>query len=468
MNPRSSRALRAVSRLAAALGCCASIALGAACNPSSQTGETPGCPEGNVRCSGSVRQVCDAVGIWNDTLCPHGCDNGACLSCTPSKDTRCSGNTLQSCNSDAQWEDDEVCALGCKEGSCTVCAPGSELRCQSNTVEECNEDGQWQPQGVCTQACIDGHCAACLPGKDVQCVGNVAQRCNELGNWEDEQTCLVLCAAGKCLPCVPGALRCEGDAVQTCSADGQWEVTLPCPPCTGCSNIAAECVTNQPDGAICDDADSCTKHDTCQGGSCTGQPLCTSLDPCGTGACEAATGTCVSLPDGTACDDGDICSPSESCQAGTCQGGDHAAAHWEPGAAPADPRFVAMEHIVIDTLTGLIWQRELEWPPVMKDWAGAKAHCAALSLPGYPSGFRLPTRVELASIVDYEKATAPTLDEEVFLGIEAAPADAKQHFFWTASPRHGSNPAQAWTVYFKDGSILYPETVIPLRVRCAR
>ena len=55
--------------------------------------------------------------------------------------------------------------------------------------------------------------------------------------------------------------------------------------------------------------------------------------------------------------------------------------------------------IVLDKVTGLIWQRSVSAPSYT--WTEAKSYCEGLTLAGY-SDWRLPTRIELVSLVTGE------------------------------------------------------------------
>lgn len=91
-----------------------------------------------------------------------------------------------------------------------------------------------------------------------------------------------------------------------------------CDPGTGqCSN------PSKADGSACDDGDSCTQVDGCEGGVCVGgQPVvCEGVTQChGLGACDPGTGVCTyeEAPDDSPCDDGNTCTLQERCRAGSC------------------------------------------------------------------------------------------------------------------------------------------------------
>src|SRR5205814_10276740 len=72
-----------------------------------------------------------------------------------------------------------------------------------------------------------------------------------------------------------------------------------------------------PDGTACSDGNACTQTDACQGGSCTGTNpvVCTAQDQChDAGTCDPASGQCSNpaKPDGAACNDGDTCTQTDT------------------------------------------------------------------------------------------------------------------------------------------------------------
>jgi hypothetical protein len=73
-----------------------------------------------------------------------------------------------------------------------------------------------------------------------------------------------------------------------------------------------------------------------------------------------------------------------------------------PNPASYDAR---LNGVVLDRVTGLMWQREALAPNA---FAEAEAGCSALDLAGF-CDWRLPTRIELVSLVDFTRA-APAFD----------------------------------------------------------
>jgi len=127
-------------------------------------------------------------------------------------------------------------------------------------------------------------------------------------------------------------------------------------------------------------------------------------------------------------------------------------------AAGLGSRYVAADGglSVLDRATGLRWQAAVSGTSY--NWADGKTYCASntAALPG--SGWRLPTRRELGSIVDR------TMHEPSIDAIFAAGPNARQ--FWSVTPRIFSG--DAWYVDFLWGHGLPEPTVTQYRVRCVR
>ncbi len=96
------------------------------------------------------------------------------------------------------------------------------------------------------------------------------------------------------------------------------------------------------------------------------------------------------------------------------------------------PSYDAGANTVKDTRSGLEWQRAVAAPPV--DWGSAKAYCAGLSLDG--GGWRVPSRDELVSMMDYGKLPWPAVFGK---------PDINQPYFW-ASDTSAGDPKLAWTI----------------------
>jgi hypothetical protein len=98
---------------------------------------------------------------------------------------------------------------------------------------------------------------------------------------------------------------------------------------------------------------------------------------------------------------------------------------------------------VTDLITGLLWQ---EQPPAQTfTWSetgaagSAQAYCAALNLGGH-SGWRLPTYVELWSLMNLD-GTTPSINSTAFPNTDAF------YSFWAATP-YATTTGDAWCVGF--------------------
>jgi len=373
-----------------------------------------------------------------------------------------------------------------------VCDEG-EKRCASgNTLQTCEKSGQWNSGAPCDgQTCdpaarkCDGECA---PGGK-RCVGDTPKECDLSGRWAGGVACDVAagmhCSGGACVvTCTPGDIRCLGENTpQICDAGGEWSDNGPlCLPCTGCDPSTGKCRTSPlPDTSPCQDpANKCILVGTCQSGVCNPTPDgsvdCVAAGPCSPGVCDPSTGTCAAM-EGAPCDDGDVCTASSTCQAGICTSnplGNHAWAHWDPQLAPTStpplPRYTWTKKVVHDGVTGLTWQREV--PALAYSLLDAQRYCSCLNgakntiscdtdkIPGYTSGWRVPTRIELVSIVDYSQQ-APAIDQVAFPGTPS-------EFFWLSPLTLDGSPSVP-VVYFLTGNISYGSSVdTPWRVRCVR
>ncbi len=112
--------------------------------------------------------------------------------------------------------------------------------------------------------------------------------------------------------------------------------------------------------------------------------------------------------------------------------------------------------VVVDRVTGLIWQRNL--PEKFYTFEAAQRQCDGLDLAGHRD-WRLPSRIELVSLLDTTRIQ-PSIDMAAF---PSTPID----WFWTSS-LSADNPGAAWYVYFYFG---YPKTddkTNSFSVRCVR
>jgi hypothetical protein len=116
--------------------------------------------------------------------------------------------------------------------------------------------------------------------------------------------------------------------------------------------------------------------------------------------------------------------------------------------------------VVVDNVTGLVWQGQV--PSGEFTWAEAKAYCAGLKYGGL-TGWRLPSRIELISIVDYGQMF-PAIDRDAF---PDTPSTTYDHGYWSSSPYFG-DPNYAWAVDFGFGYVNYVNVTVGQPVRCVQ
>jgi len=124
------------------------------------------------------------------------------------------------------------------------------------------------------------------------------------------------------------------------------------------------------------------------------------------------------------------------------------------GGAPYPADYRVDVETVEDLVTGFIWERGAS--EAKETFADAAARCATLSLAGRDD-FRLPSRVELASILDPTRT--PSIDRDAF---GATPED----YFWTSSLVPGTD-GFAYGLYFGGGEMVTARMDTPgAYVRC--
>lgn len=373
--------------------------------------------------------------------------------------------SLLSCN----W------VLGIDQLGTDGCEPRAR-RCIENTPWVCEGDRTWYSLAPCVdQTCIAGLCVGECAPSEARCKGNTTQTCDANGQWADGVLCQApeQCSHGACMvACSPGDLRCSGDQPQLCDANGQWrDDGPPCHPCTGCDpDIAACAASPKPDGASCLDPNKCTLTATCQGGQCVAKSSVVCIEGgCSSGTCDPATGSC-DVKDGTSCDGGESCGELAVCKGGVCNpGADHAWAHWDvTQAPPVRYTYTKDSPVTYDNLTHLMWQRTGGGGSVDHD--GAKSYCDCLNgiegpvpcaeIPGYSTGWRLPTRIELASLIDLGIVN-PSIDSVAF-------PDVKANWYWSSTVRADAQGVRAVTVHFGSGDQELQTLDSVAHVRCVR
>ncbi|MBV9948403.1 MAG: DUF1566 domain-containing protein [Myxococcales bacterium] len=101
---------------------------------------------------------------------------------------------------------------------------------------------------------------------------------------------------------------------------------------------------------------------------------------------------------------------------------------------------------VRDNVTGLVWQKVVASAQSFA-WTDAQAYCAGLTLAGRT--WRLPSRIELTSLIDFTKN--PGIDATAFPGTPGG------KFHWTSTvwvvSQIASKPQDAWIVNFSDSGL---------------
>lgn len=105
--------------------------------------------------------------------------------------------------------------------------------------------------------------------------------------------------------------------------------------------------------------------------------------------------------------------------------------------------------------TWITWQKIDDG--ALRTWDQAKSYCDGLTLGGY-SDWRLPSRIELTSIVDYGKYN-PAINTAIFQNTGLTN-------YWTASSR--PNNTEKYAVAFDNGTVSYQPPSNLYRTRCAR
>jgi len=115
---------------------------------------------------------------------------------------------------------------------------------------------------------------------------------------------------------------------------------------------------------------------------------------------------------------------------------------------------------VKDEVTHLRWQDNEDVAKKSQSWQNAKDYCEVLVLDGY-SDWRLPTLVELESIIDYTKSK-PTLDQEYFYNV-----GDDYRCYWSSTPLKAID-TDRWCVNFTYGLEKFFYKDNGNHVRCVR
>jgi len=395
--------------------------------------------------------------------------------------TQCLGNGLQTCTN-GQWGTAVACGahqtctgvVGTAKCTCNVdpvCSSVGSKCTGASTLATCAQDAQAcfyqsSPPVTCgvRQSCTGAvGAAACTCNADSVC-SSVGSRCTGASTLttcaRDAQACLyqssppVTCGVRQSCTGAAGAAACTCNPDSVCSSAGGT--------CIGASTL----VTCAQDAQTCLYQASAT---TCSNGACTGAAGSAS---CCTNACTVGT-TCLSGTSLQTCAVGANGCTSATTTACTCTGPAGSASclnsSWAGWPMPNDQVDVTAgapnlesytdngDGTVTDNITGLMWQQTV--PTGTYTWSQAVAYCPTLSLAGH-SDWRLPSRIELVSIVDFGVTSGATINATYFPSTPTS-------WFWSSSPLAGSS-SSAWVVGFDDGYTSYGGVSNTGDVRCVR
>lgn len=252
--------------------------------------EVRACAPESAQCVGNARRACLDDGLRWGALEPCSddelCVAGACLPvlCAPGSEV-CSGETLLTCGDDGTTRTETDCTATGRictgeggDGACTlpVCnADEAVCAAEGEAVELCDARGATFSTTACDadEFCNGGACLAqtCLPGSAAICIGGDAQACDARGSGYqvvDDCSGSEVCVGGQCRPiiCTASSVRCDGERLRVCSADGTVETITDCAASAEwCSAAASSCrprVCTPGSAAVCRDGDvqSCNSN----------------------------------------------------------------------------------------------------------------------------------------------------------------------------------------------------------------
>ncbi len=340
--------------------------------------------------------------------------------------------------------------------------------------------------------------------RDRMCSGSSASCEGSLGSWKSWETADFCGVSEYCYPGVGTCQSASSEASYACyGGDVYWYDSCGVregkkEDCSDCACSVDACVLDAEYSYDCYDDDvywyDCfgdrgakkeeCGEDSCSGGECSGGTFpegycdfnqCWSVPPTSQDACYNWVDPWEELtcPGGIPASCGD--NPATAGCGQDAQYADNARSFTCYNAAgtetPCANLPTASENeVVVDSLTGLMWQR---WLPETYDgctggdpagsrceWQDAIDYCATLNASSGYAGhtdWRLPNPHELRSIVDYSRSN-PSIDTTAFPGTPSS-------YFWSSSSlADGTN--DAWRVHFNYGSVNYRYKTSNCNARC--
>ena len=346
--------------------------------------------------------------------------------------------------------------VGVEEGS--PCAEDQALVCKGAAQQDrlvC-DGGKWTATDACGKAenCeqTSGECQPIVE----QCAGA------EAGKRFCQDTDLVEC----------GLDLVTTNVVDTCDKCVETGATAECVS-MGCGDKVRESPEQCDDGNK-DDTDDCTSackvahcgdtavwdgHETCDDGNTTtelceyGKKACLVCDA----SCQEVAGKAIYCGDAVWQKALEECDPEFDETANKCTQ-ECVSTTWclwpLPPLNPSISNYGTQTGVVIDNTTGLTWQAEADLTP--RTWEEAKTYCRGLTLAVH-SDWRLPTKIELMSIIDYSiPAPGPTISSRF--------TNATNDIFWTSSDSPGGN--YAFYGMFSFGAIGEQQKTTKYKARC--
>ena len=194
-------------------------------------------------------------------------------------------------------------------------------------------------------------------------------------------------------------------------------------------------------------------------GACVADPMCkTAGTSCATSTtlstC-AAEGNCLYQAAGSpsACGDGTVC---ERLAPASCADPNWAEWPVPPSTSPSAYTDNG-DGTVTDNVKGLMWQSPSAATTMTQP--AAVTYCATMLTTGGHHDWRLPTKSELLSIVDYGRS---------FPSINPVFTSTASSFYWSSTLQAGNELYFAWNVYFTDGATYTYKLALANNVRCVR
>ena len=274
------------------------------CDPSDDPCEVNRCAPSNGVCSLEPAPVGVSCDDGDACTTGDGCDGAG----------GCAGTPLD-CSVE---EDGDLCngTLVCEGGACVV-DHDTAVVCDAS-IDPCYVNVCEAASGTCLPepgdsgvACNDGD--SCTVDDVCDGAGGCAGGPMDCSGTEDGDRC------NGTLTCQFGVCAIDPATVVVCGPSGDLCQASACDPAEGV------CVLEPADaGTGCDDDDSCTIADVCDGsGQCAGTAKTCPDDsnPCTDAACSSADGLCETTFNDGACEDGDACTGGDTCSGGVCESG---------------------------------------------------------------------------------------------------------------------------------------------------